>query len=365
MDVDQYVLRTARSCWNKRVVKFAKQYLRIWQDYAQLAVQLADQLAVPVIQACKYGHTQLIKHHLDRLQCDKRMVELLELVFNVWWHYNSQACRANIPVVTKLVLQGLAANKMHFVDLLYLMFDLVDHEAFWSDLGCDYDDCDYNVQVCQLVSHDTSLLVKLASKCQPNSARRTMLCDMLQAIVQLGMVNQDMLPRMVADILVDPNPMWQLLIWMDEQPGFWPAFLACQGPAIAARDFMLGNNPALDEFLEQQVVCDRMDDQSWQVFGVVLRDRLGGLLGSKTVRALLGCSVVRQAFVDCDGLVKLAWLMDKMTKLDRCCATQRQLKKLCKHIAPTGQDKHYPVFISSFRRMMSVKPDDQTGVAEK
>ena len=73
---------------------------------------------------------------------------------------------------------------------------------------------------------------------------------------------------------------------------------------------------------------------------------------------------MRQAFVDCDGLVKLAWLMDKMTKLDRCCA-KRQLKKLCKHIAPTGQDKHYSVFISSLRRMMSVKPGDQAGVANK
>jgi hypothetical protein len=142
--------------------------------------------------------------------------------------------------------------------------------------------------------------------------RSRKLYGMLKLVVchpRLGSYVQDL----VAEMLAGWKPRWTLPSCMSRQPGFWQAFRACNGVLLAARDFeatsldQLGRSGHSTCFL---AAAEHQDDVAWKLFGRVVRNNLGLVVkygaAFRAVLNLLGMRAVRQAFVDCDGLVKLA-----------------------------------------------------------
>jgi hypothetical protein len=309
--------------------------------------------------------------HVWEHQHDDRMVEMLEFVFWVWWRGDRQACKANLQVAARLVLHSL--HKLHFVDLLFQMFGL-DHYGMYVRED-SFDD-----MMCELVieSGKAGVLAKMLAQTHyqldfgvedrlgalvsgvgnaqlSDYLRSKKLYGMLQLVVchpRLGSYMQDL----VAELLAGWKPRWNLLSCMSRQPGFWQAFRACNGVLLAARDFeakyvnWLGRSGHSSLFL---AAAELHDDATWEPFGAVVRNNLGLVVkldaAYSAVFNLLGMRAVRQAFVDCDGLVTLAKLIAKPREEG---LYYYRLQWLYNLIKPTNQDKHHKMVCAAYQHMV-------------
>lgn len=348
---EQMLLRIAKPSWNRRVAKFANLFLQVWQDYSKLADQL-DQLCCSKPDLSDDKYCDFLRHHICKHQHDARMINLIHMVVAVWWRSDIRACQANIKVVAALVLDQLdrldrqdLLGKLHWVDLLFVMFDLDDM--------CT--NATYNALMCDLVvkSGKAVVLAEMAAKLCRSEIKH---CTMLHRILSVVMTSKApySLPEMVGKILAAKHVQYWLMQWQTNRDGFWPAFFKAGGPGLAASDFEHADRNGLSNLL-RNIPSHAASDPAWKVFGQVLRDwlrqtRQGKNTSWETVDAaqILQSCVVRQSFVKCQGLAELAMLMTKPAKRGLFLA---QLQQLYCWIRPTQQDRHGKMLIQAHAYM--------------